>query len=230
MTSGICRSALISGFRECTERWVRLDVTSALRPAPPIFFRISALESWERSTLAATGYYDAIDLMYFRLGRRQCAPISAGTERSFCEHYGELFLLTPKVGIRSDQRKKINADVLAGIRYWYFGENLNFNPSALGLTFPNLRIGLIPMVGGRIEMAPCSAKTALTVAGDVGGWGTGSQLEYQVVGLLGYKLKPEHDFAGWVSLFVFGLRQKWGRQRFCQCRHVRDHIWCHYES
>jgi hypothetical protein len=29
-----------------------------------------------------------------------------------------------------------------------------------------------------------------TIAGDVGGWGTGSQIEYQIAGVLGYKLKP----------------------------------------
>jgi hypothetical protein len=35
-----------------------------------------------------------------------------------------------------------------------------------------------------------------TLAGDVGGWGTGSQLEYQIVGLLGYKLKPTMTLQG----------------------------------
>ena len=47
-----------------------------------------------------------------------------------------------------------------------------------------------PLVGGRIQ-APLSPKAEVTIAGDVGGWGAGSQLDYQVVGLLGYKLKPK---------------------------------------
>jgi hypothetical protein len=45
-----------------------------------------------------------------------------------------------------------------------------------------------PLVGGRIETS-LSSKFVATVFGDVGGWGTGSQLEYQVGGVLGYKLK-----------------------------------------
>jgi hypothetical protein len=32
---------------------------------------------------------------------------------------------------------------------------------------------------------------SVTIAGDVGGWGVGSQLDYQVVGALGYKIKPK---------------------------------------
>ena len=41
------------------------------------------------------------------------------------------------------------------------------------------------------------------MAGDVGGWGVGSQLEYQIVGLLGYKLKPKWTLqAGYRYLFV----------------------------
>jgi hypothetical protein len=44
-------------------------------------------------------------------------------------------------------------------------------------------------VGGRISTA-LSPKIAVTILGDVGGWGTGSQLEYQWAGLLGYKMKP----------------------------------------
>ena len=31
---------------------------------------------------------------------------------------------------------------------------------------------------------------SLIIGGYVGGWGTGSQLDYQVFGALGYKIKP----------------------------------------
>jgi hypothetical protein len=51
-----------------------------------------------------------------------------------------------------------------------------------------------PLVGGRIEGA-LSSKTVVTLAGDVGGWGT-SQIDYQIVGLLGYKLKPGWTLQG----------------------------------
>jgi hypothetical protein len=44
-------------------------------------------------------------------------------------------------------------------------------------------------VGGRIQVA-LSPKIAINILGDVGGWDTGSQLEYQWGALLGYKIKP----------------------------------------
>jgi len=46
-----------------------------------------------------------------------------------------------------------------------------------------------PLVGGRIQMA-LSPKIVVNILGDVGGWNTGSKLEYQAAGLLGYKIKP----------------------------------------
>jgi hypothetical protein len=45
------------------------------------------------------------------------------------------------------------------------------------------------MIGGRIKV-PLSDKIVANIIGDVGGWGTGSQIEYDVAGLLGYQIKP----------------------------------------
>jgi hypothetical protein len=99
------------------------------------------------------------------------------------------FLLTPKIGFRVINEEKIKVDALAGFRYWYLGENLKFNPSLLGLNFSGSQNFVDPVLGGRIQV-PLSPKISVNVLGDVGGWGTGSQLEYQVAGLLGYKIKP----------------------------------------
>jgi hypothetical protein len=137
-----------------------------------------------------------IDLMWIRLEDTKALPVlpppliaTSATIKA------TEFLLTPKIGVRLINNKKITADVLAGIRYWYFGESLNFSPSTLGLTRSKSQNWVDPLVGGRIETA-LSQKTVFTMAGDVGGWGTGSQLEYQVVGLLGYKLKPNMTLQG----------------------------------
>jgi hypothetical protein len=48
-----------------------------------------------------------------------------------------------------------------------------------------------PLVGGRITTA-LSPNLEVLIAGDVGGWGVGSQLDYQAVGALGYRLKPKY--------------------------------------
>jgi len=57
-------------------------------------------------------------------------------------------------------------------------------------------------VGGRIE-ASLSPKVLVDVLGDVGGWGSGSQLEYQWAGLLGYRLSSKWALqAGYRYLYV----------------------------
>jgi hypothetical protein len=141
-----------------------------------------------------------IDMMYMRLGDDKALPFP-GFGATSANLTANVFILTPKVGLRLIDGKMIKADFLTGIRYWYFGENLNFSP-ATGLNFSRSQNFVDPLVGGRIE-APLSQKTVFTLAGDVGGWGTGSQLEYQVVGALGYKLKPNMTMqAGYRYLYM----------------------------
>ena len=130
----------------------------------------------------------SVDLMYMRLGEDKALPFPNLMAQS-ANLIANLVILTPKVGFRLINQKRIKADFLTGFRYWYFGENLSFSPSRLGLNFSKSQNWVDPLVGGRIE-TPLSPKIVATIAGDVGGWGTGSQLEYQVGGLLGYKLKP----------------------------------------
>jgi hypothetical protein len=98
--------------------------------------------------------------------------------------------------------EKIKIDALTGFRYWHLGENLKFNPSLLGLNFSGSQDFVDPLVGGRIQAA-LAPKIVVNVLGDVGGWGTGSQLEYQFAGLLGYRIKPAWTLqAGYRYLFI----------------------------
>jgi hypothetical protein len=115
---------------------------------------------------------------------------------------GTEFFLTPKIGIRVINEEKIKIDALTGFRYWHLGENLKFNPSLLGLNFSGSQDFVDPLVGGRIQAA-LTPKIVVNVLGDVGGWGTGSQLEYQFAGLLGYRIKPRWTLqAGYRYLFI----------------------------
>ena len=105
------------------------------------------------------------------------------------------FILTPKVGVRLLDGKMFKADAMAGIRYWHFGETLNFNPGTLGLDFSKSQDWVDPVVGGRITAA-LAPKVVFTMGGDVGGFDTGSHQEYQVAGLLGYKVTPKMTLQG----------------------------------
>jgi hypothetical protein len=99
------------------------------------------------------------------------------------------FFLAPKIGYRLIDQEKIKIDALTGFRFWHFGESLSFNPSALGLSFNGSQNFVDPLVGGRIQLA-LSPKIVVNILGDVGGWDTGSKLEYQIAGILGYRIKP----------------------------------------
>ena len=149
-------------------------------------FRLGAMGSVD---VRRNRFLTGVDLMYMRLGDNQALPFP-NLPATTANLTANVVILTPKVGLRLINQPKLKADFLTGIRYWYFGENLNFTPSRLGLNFSKSQNWVDPLVGGRI-VADLSPKIVTTVAGDVGGWGTGSQLEYQVVGALGYKLTPK---------------------------------------
>lgn len=142
-----------------------------------------------------------LDLMWVRLGDSKAVPFP-DLEATNADIKAGQFILSPKVGIRLLNREKIKVDGLTGIRYWHFNENVHFVPSNLNLNFSASQDWVDPLVGGRITgvLAP---KIVVTIFGDVGGWGTGSQLDYQFGGVLGYRIKPKWTLqAGYRYLFV----------------------------
>jgi hypothetical protein len=133
----------------------------------------------------------SIDMMWIRLEDDKSRPLppALGQGVISANIKATEFLLTPKIGFRLINEEKIKIDALTGFRFWHFGESLNFNPSALGLNFNGSQNFVDPVVGGRIQLV-LSPKIVVNILGDVGGWDTGSQLEYQWAGLLGYRIKP----------------------------------------
>jgi hypothetical protein len=128
-----------------------------------------------------------VDMMWIRLSDSRGLPLT--DEEISARLNGSEFLLTPKIGYRLIDTEMIKVDALTGFRYWYFGQSVKFNPSVTGLNFSSSQNWVDPLVGGRI-LANLSPKILLTIGGDVGGWGTGSQLDYQFGALLGYRIKP----------------------------------------
>ena len=130
-----------------------------------------------------------IDLMWIRLEDDNAVPFP-NLMATKAKLTGSELLLTPKIGYRLFDEKRIKVDALTGFRYWHFSENLKFVPSNLNLNFSGSQNLVDPLVGGRVQLG-LTPKIVANILGDVGGWGTGSQLEYQVAGLLGYKIKPK---------------------------------------
>jgi hypothetical protein len=141
----------------------------------------------------------SMDIFWIRLEDDKAIPLppAVGDGAIGANIHATEFFLAPKIGVRLINQEKIKIDALTGFRFWHFGESLNFNPSALGLNFTGSQNFVDPIVGGRIQLA-LSPKIVVNILGDVGGWNTGSKLEYQFAGLLGYRIKPALTLqAGW---------------------------------
>lgn len=129
-----------------------------------------------------------LDFMWVRLGDNKGFP-NTPQELTAKVELNE-FILTPKIGYRFIDSRMFKVDGLTGFRYWHVGQDLKFvNTQGQLLSASGSLNWVDPLVGGRIGVN-LSPKIEAMIAGDVGGWGTGSQLDYQLVGLLGYRIKP----------------------------------------
>jgi hypothetical protein len=126
-------------------------------------------------------------MMWVRLGDSRAFPIEE--EADSAELKASEFILTPKIGYRVIDSEIVKVDALAGFRYWHFGQSLHVTADGVTDRFSGSQNWVDPLVGGRIT-ANLSPKIEVTIAGDVGGWGAGSQLDYQIAGALGYRIKP----------------------------------------
>jgi len=132
-----------------------------------------------------------LDVFWIRLQDTKAIPLppAVGDGAIGAKIHATEFFLTPKIGYRLINQEKIKIDALTGFRFWHFGESLSFLPSTIGLNFNGSQNFVDPLVGGRIQL-DLAPKVVVVIAGDVGGWNTGSKLEYQVAGILGYRIKP----------------------------------------
>jgi hypothetical protein len=112
-------------------------------------------------------------------------------------------VFTPNVGYRIVDHEKVKVDALVGLRYWHLGQSLNFNPPIFGgiSASQNWVDGI---AGGKIVMA-LSPKAGVTIAGDAGGGG--SSLDYQVVGVFGFRVCRSAVLdLGWRYMYVDYLK------------------------
>src|SRR5208283_1542382 len=67
-----------------------------------------------------------LDFMWINLQDAKALPFDQGL--SSVKVGATVTILTPKIGYRIVDREKIKVDSLIGLRYWYLGENLSFQP------------------------------------------------------------------------------------------------------
>jgi hypothetical protein len=126
-----------------------------------------------------------IDFMWIKLSDDEAIPDFTDPGARTIKAKTTQTILTPKAGYRLLDSEKLKADALVGFRYWHLGQNLSLEPSGVGVYQSANWVDVV--AGAKFEMA-LSPKAAITILGDAGGGGANS--EYEVAGLLAYKIKP----------------------------------------
>jgi len=107
-------------------------------------------------------------------------------------------ILTPKIGYRVIDTGKLTVDGLVGFRYWHLGNTLTLQPQIANGFYASAN--WVDMLGGAKIQAALSPKVVVTILGDAGGGQANT--DYQIAGLLGYKLKKAILQAGWRYMYV----------------------------
>ncbi len=124
-----------------------------------------------------------LDFMWMKLSDEKALPIDQEAE-SIKATINET-MITPKIGYRVVDKKRLKVDALIGFRYWHAGLGLKLVPRVEGGNFSQSANWVDGLGGGRIE-AGLAPKLFLIVVGDAGGGFARS--DYQIAGLLRYKI------------------------------------------
>jgi hypothetical protein len=128
-----------------------------------------------------------IDFMWIKLSDDTATPQSPFPGLTSIKAKATETIFTPKGGYRVVDSPKLKADALVGLRYWHLGENLSFQPSGLLDNYSQAANFVDVVAGAKISMA-LSPKASVTILGDAGAGQ--ANVDYQVAGYLGYRIKP----------------------------------------
>jgi hypothetical protein len=137
-----------------------------------------------------------IDFMWMKLSDDKALPFGMGSTSIKVKVNQDI--LTQNIGYRVIEGQKFKVDGLAGVRYWHAGNTVTLQPQ-IGNGF-YASANWVDAVGGATIRAMPSPKVVLTIAGDAGGGCANS--DYQIAGLIGWKLKKFTVHAGWRYLSV----------------------------
>jgi hypothetical protein len=124
-----------------------------------------------------------VDFMWMKLSDDRALPINV-VALSIKTKMTET-MLTPKIGYRIADGKRVKVDALFGFRYWHLSTDLTLQPVQIRGGFSQSADWADAVAGGRIQVA-LTPKVAVTIAGDAGG--ATARSDYQVAGILGYQI------------------------------------------
>jgi hypothetical protein len=139
-----------------------------------------------------------VDFLWMKLSDDKSLPFEVGP--SSAKAKVTQTMLVPKVSYRLVDGEMVKIDGNFGIRYFHLGTTLSFTGTGPQPSFYQ-SANWVDCIGGARITAALSPKVLVTVLGDAGAGG--ANLDYQVAGVLGYKLKPSIILqAGWRYLDV----------------------------
>jgi hypothetical protein len=126
-----------------------------------------------------------LDFMWMKLSDDKASPFELGPTSAKVKV--TQVMLTPKVAYRLVDGKMVTVDGTFGIRYYHLGTTLELEPTDTYRSFYQ-SANWVDYVGGGRFVATLSPKIVVTALADAGAGG--ANLDYQLVGVLGYKVKP----------------------------------------
>ena len=140
-----------------------------------------------------------VDFLWIRLSDQKAFPLDDPEAESIKAKMSEFFV-TPKIGYRIADGKKMKVDALFGARIWHLGTTLTLQPVELETGFSQATTWADAVAGGRITFA-LSPKASVIVGGDAGGGSARS--DYQIAGALAYQISRRWNLsAGYRYLSV----------------------------
>ncbi|MGB2666603.1 MAG: hypothetical protein WAK48_21550 [Candidatus Acidiferrum sp.] len=124
-----------------------------------------------------------VDFLWMKLSDNQGLPVNELGVNSINAKMTET-ILSPKIGYRIADGKRVKVDALFGARYWHLSTTFTLQPQIRGGLSQSANWA-DAVAGGRIEFA-LTPKASATIFGDAGGGS--ARLDYQVGGALGYKV------------------------------------------
>jgi hypothetical protein len=124
-----------------------------------------------------------VDFMWMKLSDEKALPITDVTASIKAEMTETM--LTPKVGYRFVDQKRLKVDALFGIRYWHVSTTFTLQPTQIRNGFSQSADWVDAVAGGKFELG-LTPKVSVTVLGDAGGGS--ARKDYQVGGFLGCKI------------------------------------------
>jgi hypothetical protein len=124
-----------------------------------------------------------VDFIWMKLSDDKSLPI--GQQAISIKAKMNETLLTPMIGYRVADGKRVKVDALFGVRYWHLSTDFTLQRNQVLGTLSDSANWVDAVAGGRITVG-LTPKVFVMVGGDAGGGS--SRSDYQVGGFLGYKI------------------------------------------